>query len=251
MEPGPPRSSRHRRLATISGIFIAGVVLVASLGLYSLERHEKAPVYPLITVEPGSNAMNFSWNTTPTQTSDLDFGFVNSSASVRSNGTGALSGLTIQVQGFGSSSVTSSADGVATLEYIFMVLVVGQIAPGLDPTSVAIEVTDIGTNTDPVMLVVALPQTPWSPLNVSLEYQSESLSFDGIGSLNVSTQPENLAPAHADDFFFDMPVQVQAQLTPIANHTVGLSSFQFRATLNGLGQSVPCSVEIGLRNSYS
>jgi hypothetical protein len=243
----PRISGRTVVIAIISGV----IVVAAGAGFYVLEFGGHGPGYPKIAVSYGDTSRNYSWDTTPNGSVSPNFGFTNDSTGIRLNSTGALSVLTLDVQSGGYSGSAPCDCGVGVLFYIFMVRASGEISAGLDPSSVSIEVTALGVNTDPFKAVFATSATPWSPENVSTGYFSQPPNFSGVGSLIRVTSFENLSAGHGADFFFQMPIQIQPKLFPIENNTTGTNTFQFTASLGGLGEMVDCYVDISLANHYS
>ena len=240
---------KNESVAVATAVAIALVVVLVTLALVapvSSNRH-----HPSITVFNHAVSSSFKWFTEPNSTTTVRLGGIEVSSYVVLNATMANSSFSSTLSVYGDSSVDVCHCGVTQIFYILFVNVSGSLAAGLDPASVSIEFDNFGVNSDPNQGTYFLAWPGQSPVNARDFPVGGPYSYGGTGSLSTSANLVNERTDRSSAYQFSVPLQVQVQLAPIANDTVGSSDFHVTASLLGLGQSVTSLISLQILNDYS
>ena len=236
--------------SAIVGVAVGGVLVLASFYLVGVPS--VAPTYPAIAVTNGSMDRNLVWNTTPAATNQTLFADFTVTSSVVLISTQAVSTFEMAASVSGDSVVTPCGCGVGLILYLFQVVVNGSVAPGLEPTSVTVVVNNFGINTDQSSGAEIQPWLENGEVNVTpFSTPGGEYGFGENGSVSASTNLLNDTGDRPTEYFFRASLPVLAEFQPLANGTVGVSTFHLSASLLGLGRTVVASMTLTIKNSYS
>lgn len=244
-----PRFSARQTILPLAVVVLVIALAVAwqlDLGQGSARSH-----YPAITVTNGLDVQNLSWRTNTTVVNATSLGITNSTAFITLNQTGAVSTFTLELlpEATGGGSGTGG-----TIFYELFADLHGKLSAGLVPTGVIALINDSGINQDPVIGMAMLAWLGEAPTNMSPPYYDAESSLNastGVQSMTNQVSITNDSPLRAASFFFQLPLQILVELEPLHENTTALTTFQLEANLDGLGQTVQCSVTIVIADSFS